>query len=118
MLTKPSHVVLEEKDDIITLKTSKAKTAGSVVNIHIVYKITSKDITSTNVLRNSLFGATKASNTQKYNYSGFGIAFSSSTFKHPDSGKKAKNVLISDANLNASKYENNRKQSILVPGYG
>ena len=81
MLTKPSHVVFEEKDEIITQKTSEAKTKGSIVNIYIFCKISSKSITSTNVLRNSLFGATKVSNTstndrQKYDYSSYGLAFS------------------------------------------
>ena len=63
MLTKPSHVVFKEKDDIITQNLNNVKTTGSTVNIYIVYKISLKDITSNNALRNSLFGATKVSNT-------------------------------------------------------
>ena len=83
-----------------------------------MYKLSSKSITSSNALRNSLFSATKVLNTttkdpQKYNYSGYGIAFSSNTFEHPDSGGNSKNILIFD-----SKYENNKKQSILFLGYG
>ena len=51
------------EDDIIVQSKSDAKTTRSVVNIYIVYKISSKSITSSNVLRNWLFCATKVSNT-------------------------------------------------------
>ena len=108
--------MLKEKNEFSIQNDGDGRYTGSVVNIYIVYKTFSKDITSTNVLRNSLFSATKVSNTstndpQKLNYSGFGIAFLSGTFKHPDSGKNARNVLIFGANVS-------EKQSILMLGYG
>ena len=78
-------------------------------------------MTSSYVLRNSLFGATKVSNNttkdpQKYNYSEYGIAFSSN--KHPDTGGAGKNVIIFGCDMSDSKYENNKKQPILALGYG
>ena len=103
-------------------KTIEAKTTGSFVNIYIAYKTVSKNITSTNALRNSLFGATKVTNTstkdpQKHNYSGYGIAFSSITFKHPDTGGTGKNIIIFGVNTENFEKENNKKQSIMVLGY-
>ena len=72
-------------------------------------------------MRNRLFGATKALTTatkdpQKYNYSGYRTAFSSNTFKHPDTGGAGKNVIIFGVNTEDSKKENNQKQFILVLG--
>ena len=98
------------------------KTTRSIVNIYTVYKLSSKSITSSNALRNSLFGATKVSNTatkdpQKYNYSGYGLAFSSNTFKRPDSVGNRKNVIIFSCNLSDFRYEYNKKQSIIILGY-
>ena len=115
-------MVFEKKDDCLIQKTIEAKTTGSIVNIYIAYKTVSKNITSTNALRNSLFGATKVTNTstkdpQKHNYSGYGIAFSSSTFKHPDTGETGKNIIIFGVNTENFEKENNKKQSIMVLGY-
>ena len=123
MLIKPSHVVLEKENDIIVQRTSNAVTIDLFVNIYIVYKTASKSITSTNALRNNLFGATKVTNAstkdpQKYNYTGWGIAFSSNTFKHPDTGGTGKNVIIFGVNKENSEKENNKKRSIMVLGYG
>ena len=123
MLTKLSHVVFEKEYDIILQRTSNAVTIGSLVNIYIVCKTASKSIISTNTLTNSLYGATKVTNTstkdpQKYNYTGWGIAFSSNTFKHPHTGGTGKNVIIFGVNTENSEKENNKKQSIMVLSYG
>ena len=40
------------------------------------------------------------------------------TFKHPDTGKNSKNIIIFGAKLSDSKYKYNKKQPILVLGYG
>ena len=123
VLAKPCHVMFEKKDDCLIQKTTEAKTTGPIVNVYIVYKTVSKNITSTNALRNSLFGAIKVTNTstkdlQKYNYTGYGIAFSSNTFKHPDTGGTGKNVIIFGVNTKDFEKENNKKQSVMVLGYG
>ena len=77
----------------------------SIVNICIVFKLSSKTISSSNALKNSLFGATevtKPNNTtdpQKYIYSGWGLAFDHmSQFKQPNGGW-GRNVIIFGADL-------------------
>ena len=79
--TRPFHVTLKGKNEFFIQSDGDGRYTGSVANIYIAYKISPKNITSTNALRNSLFAATRVSNTttkdpQKYNYSGCGIAFS------------------------------------------
>ena len=55
--------------------------SNPILNIYIVYKLSSKSITSINALKNSLFGATKVTlpnnttNSQKYIYSGYDLVF-------------------------------------------
>ena len=61
---------------------------------------------------------TSTNDPQKYNYPGYGTAFSSNTFKHLDTGGTGKNVMIFGAYMKDSEKENNKKQSILVLDYG
>ena len=92
----------------------------SIVNIYIVYKLSSKTISSSNALKNSLFGATevtKPNNTtdpQKYIYSGWGLACDrTSQFTHPNGGW-IRNVIIFGADLSKSRHILNKTQSILI----
>ena len=61
---------------------------------------------------------TETKDPQKYKCSGYGLAFSTNTLKHLDSGGNGKNIIIFGADLSHSKYGNNKKQFILVLGYG
>ena len=75
------------------------------------------------VFKNCLFGAIKISNTtnsdtDKWQYSGYGVGFdSASSFTHPDGGN-GKNVIFFGADLSNSKHANNKTQSVLVLGHG
>ena len=120
---KNAHVILDDDYIFFGQRKTDIISTGSIVNVYIVYKIYPKSITSTNALRNGLFGASKALKTttndpRKYNYTGYGIAFSSNTLKHPDTGGTGKNVIIFGANTENLKNKNNKKQSIMVLGYG
>ena len=56
-----------------------SKKSRSIVNIYIVYSLYQKTISSNNVLKNCLFGATKVTKSgdnkdpDKYIYSGYGL---------------------------------------------
>ena len=69
-----------------------------------------------------MFGAIKIVNTtnfdtDKWQYSGYGIGFDSKgEFTHPDGGI-GKNVIIFGADLSNSMHATNKKQSVLVLGY-
>ena len=98
---------------------------GSILNIYIVYRLSSKTISSSIVLKNGLFGATKITNrdvvhgeSQKYRYSGCSIAFDdTSQYTHPD-GSIGRNVVIFGVDISNSKHTNNEGKNILVLGYG
>ena len=121
--TRPFNVALEKKNGLFVQSSGGGRYTGSVVNIYIVYKLSSKSITSSNALKNCLFGATQMLNAatkdpQKYNYSGYGIIFDrTGQFTHSD-GNSAGNVIIFVADLSDSKHDNNKKQNILVLGSG
>ena len=70
---------------------------GSIVNIYIVYKLTSRTADSSITLQSCLFGAVKVTknlDTDKYKYSGSSVGFDSrGTFSHP-SGGDGKNVIF------------------------
>ena len=79
-----------------------------IVNIYIVYKISSTD-NSSMTLENCLFGA-------KYKYSGYGICFDSSgSYTHPDGGI-GKNLIIFGGDMTGSKHASNKTESVLVLG--
>ena len=77
-LIRPTHVVLGT-DEYFFKDSSKVLANNSVVNIHIVYKLSPKIIKTDNFLKNCLFGLIKGDkpNTgpDKYIYSGYGIDF-------------------------------------------
>ena len=94
---------------------------GPIVNICIVYKTFSKTINSKFVFKNCLFGAIKITNTtnsdtDKWQYSGYGIGFDlKGEFTHPD-GSYGRNGIIFGAALSNSKHSNNKTKNILVLG--
>ena len=92
---------------------------GPIVNIYIVYKTSPKTINSNFVFENCLFGAIKTANTtnsdtDKWQYSGYGIRFDSTgSFTHPDGGD-GKNVIIFGVDLRNSRHATNKTQSVLI----
>ena len=75
-------------------------------------------------LRDCLFGAIKITNTtnsdtDKWQYFGYGVGFDSSgSFTHPDDGKNAKNVVVFGADMSNSRHATNKTESVLVLGHG
>ena len=59
-LIRPTHFVLGT-DEYFLQDSSKVITNNSIVNIYIVYKLSPKSITTSNALKNCLFGTTKPS---------------------------------------------------------
>ena len=92
---------------------------GNIVNIYIVYEITS-DFKEMNypTLENCLFGSvklTKNADIDKYRYSGYGIGFDSETSFSFDK-VTGKNVIIFRVDMSSSSKINNRKRDILILG--
>ena len=94
-----------------------------IVNIYIVYKLSTKSKSSSNALTNCLFGATevkKNNNTtdpQKRQCSGYGLAFDrTGQFTHND-GSLSRNIIIFAADLSTSRHSTNKTQNILVLGH-
>ena len=85
----------------------------------IVYKTCPKAINSNFVFKDCLFGAIKITNTtnsdtDKWQYSGYGIGFDSKEeFTHPDE-ENGKNVIIFGADLSNSKHANNKTKHSLI----
>ena len=116
IFNKENRYLFQTKPDIIA--------SGSIVNIYIVYKLSSKTISFNNALKNSLFGATKVIKTNntidphKYIYSGCGLAIHR-TGQFTSSDKNlARNVIIFRADLLNSRHATNRTQNILALGLG
>ena len=90
---KPMHVIFKGEGALVK-NENDIMAVGPIINIYIVYKTSSETIKSNFVFRNCLFGAIKItnttnSNTDKWQYSGYGIGFDSTgSFTHPDDGKK------------------------------
>ena len=94
---------------------------GNIVNIYIVYEITSeyKDINYP-TLENCLFGSvklTKNADIDKYGYSGYGIGFDSET-SFSFGNEVGKNVIIFGVDMSSSSKIDNRKKDILILGKG
>ena len=77
-----------------------------------------KIISSSNALKNCLFGATevkkpsKTTDPDKWQYSGYGLAFDrKSIFTQPDDNELARNIIIF---MSRSKHATNKTQSVLV----
>ena len=80
---RPAYVIFNHKELFFEQKKENIIKSGSIVNVYIVYSLSRKTINSDNVLKNCLFGATKApkpgntTNTDKYIYSDYGLGFDS-----------------------------------------
>ena len=64
---RPAYVIFSHKRLFFVQNTESVIKTGSIVTIYIAYKLSSKSISSSSVLKNSLFGAIKVKNpiTQK-----------------------------------------------------
>ena len=94
---------------------------GNIVNIYIVYEITSdyKDINYP-TRENYLFGfvkLTKNADIDKYGYSGYGIGFDRET-SFSFGNETGKNVIIFGVDMSSSTKIDNRKKDILILGKG
>ena len=118
---KPMHVIFRGKS-LLYQKNNDVITDGPIINIYIVYKTSPKTISSSFVLKNSLFGAVKTTNItnsdpDKWQYSGCGIRFDSKgEFTHPDRGGYGKSAIIFGGDLSNSRYANNKTKHVLVLG--
>ena len=119
---KPMHVIFKGKVALIQ-DDNDIIAGGPIVNIYIVYKTSPKTINSNFVFKNSLFGAIKIANTtnsdtDKWQYSGYGIGFDlTGSFTHPDGGN-GKNVIIFGPDLGNFRHATNKTQSVLVLVHG
>ena len=103
-------------------QSSHIFTHTKIVNIYIVYELAaSGSHTSDPTIQNCLFGAvtlTKNADIEKYQYSGYGIAFDRrSSFSFP-SGGFGQNVLIFGADMSSSTHIDNKKKDIIILGRG
>ena len=94
---------------------------GNIVNIYIVYEITSdyKDINYP-TLENCLFGSvklTKNADIDKHGYSGYGIGFDRET-SFSTGNETGKNVIIFGVDMCSSPKIDNRRKDILILGKG
>ena len=124
VLSKPiksMHVIFKRKGPVVQ-NDIDIIVGGPIVIIYIVYKISPKTINSNFVFRDGLFGAIKIKNTanfdtDKWQYSGYGVGFdSTSTFTHPNE-VNGKNVIIFGADLSNSGHASNKIQPVLVLGH-
>ena len=120
---KPMHVIFKGKGTLVQ-DENDIISGGPIINIYIVYKASPKTINPNFVFKNCLFGAIKIttttnSDTDKWQYSGYGIGFDSTgNFMHSDGGI-GRNVIIFGADLsNSTVHANNKTQSVLVFGHG
>ena len=124
-LIRPGYVIFSKSADFFQQDKSNVVVAKSIVNIYIVYKLSTKSISSSNALKNCLFGATEVkknqNNTtdpQKGQYSGYGLAFDTTgQFTHND-GSLAENIIIFGADLSTLRHSTSKTQNILVLGHG
>ena len=97
---------------------------GKIVTIYTVYRLIklSNPYRSNNLtIQNALFGAVtveKNADTDKYRYSGYGIAFDKkSSFSLPG-GRNGQNVIIFGVDMNSSIRVNNKRKGILILAKG
>ena len=122
-LIRPGYVIFSEGADFFQQDKSNVIAAKSTVNIYIVYKLSAKSISSSNALKNCLFGATAVKNPnnttvpQKWQYSGYGLTFDrTGQFTHNDDSL-ARNIIIFGADLSTARHSTNKTQNILVLGH-
>ena len=120
---KPMHVIFKGKGTLVQ-DENYVISGGPIINIYIACKTSPKAINSNFVFRDCLFGAIKITNTinsdtDKWQYSGYGTGFDSTgNFTHSDGGF-ARNIIIFGADLsNSTVHANNKTQSVLVLGRG
>ena len=93
---------------------------GGIVNIYIVYEITSNfNASNYPTLENCLFESvklTKNSDIDRYGYFGYGIGFDRKGFFSHLSGGTGKNVIIFGVHISSSAKIDNRKKDILILG--
>ena len=100
---KPMHVIFKGKGTLVQ-NDNDVIAGGPTTNNYIVYKTSPKTISSNFVFKNCLFGAIKIadstnSDTDKWQYSAYGVGFDSTgSFTHPDGGN-GKNFIIFGADL-------------------
>ena len=88
---KPMHVIFKGKGTLVQ-NYNDIIARGPIAIICIVYKTSPKTINSNFAFKNCLFGAIKIANTtnsdtDKWQYSGYGIGFHlTGSFTHPDGG--------------------------------
>ena len=122
-LIRPGYVIVSKGADFFQQDKSNVITAKLIVNIYIVYKLSTKSKSSSNTLQNCLFGATevkKTNNTtdpQKWQYSGYGLAFDRTGQVTLNDGSLARNVIIFGANLSTSRHSTSKTQNISVLGH-
>ena len=128
---KPMHVIFKRKGKLFQ-NDNDIITGGPVVNIYILYTsyiytfihfTSPKTNNSKFVFRNCLFGAVKITNTNnsdtdKCQYSGYGVGFDSTgTFTQLDGGN-GKSFNIFGADLGNSMHATNKTQPVLLLGHG
>ena len=126
-MSKPirlAYVIFNHKQSFFEQKKENIIKSGSILDIYIVYSLSQKTITSDNVLKNCLFGATivtkpgNTTHTDKYIYFGYGLGFDSKgKFTHPRGGI-ARNIIIFGVNSSNSIHATNKTPNILILGQG
>ena len=117
---KPRYVIFKGKG-ILYQHNNDVIAGGPIVNIYIVHKTSSKTINSSFVFKNCSFGAVKITNTTKsdtdrWQYSDYGIGFDSKGEITHSNGNYGRNVFIFGVDLSNSKHSNNKTKTILVLG--
>ena len=81
-LTRPGYLIFSKSAQFFHQDHSNVIAAKLIANIYIVYKLSTKSTSSTNALKNCLFVAAEVKknnnntiDTQKWQYSGYGLAF-------------------------------------------
>ena len=119
---KPMTIIYKGKGTLVQ-NNNDIIAGGPIVNIYIVYKTSPETINSNFVFKSCLFDAIKITNTtnsdtDKWQYSGYGIGYDSTgSFTHLSDGKDAKNVLVFGADMSNSRLSTNKTQSALVLGH-
>ena len=118
---KPMHIIFKGKGTLVQ-NDNDIIVGGPIINIYIVYKTSLKTINSNFVFKTCLFGAIKITNTttnsdtDKWQYSGYGIRFDSKgEFTHLNGGD-GKNVIIFEADLSNSRHANYKTKHVLFLG--
>ena len=91
---KPVHLIFKGKGTLVQ-NDNDIIARGPIANMKIVYKTSPKTINSNFIFKNCLFGAsTTNSDTDKWQYSSYGVGFDSKgEFKHPE-GEMVKMLLF------------------------